>query len=336
MLRKLWNLVAAAALLLAAPAWAESYVVFDVPGAVNGVGLIRMNGRGDISGDWQDAVGAVRAFVRSTSGAIVTYEVPGATYTYPYAINDSGVVVGSWATADGVPRGFIRTPDGGIRVYDVPGSEQTSWRAINAAGDIAGMSSSSGSGSVGVVLHNDGSLTTLGAISPHAINDRGDVAGQVGADAFVRTNDGSLFRFGVPGATDAEHRAQARAINRDGTATGYAYRTACGPLGNYCAAAGGRSFIRGADGSMTVFAVQRAGRDVSTQAMAINTAGTVVGISSLGTFASRGFIRAPDGQITSFNVPGMATATATAINDAGMIAGVTTDASGWHGYLRLP
>jgi uncharacterized membrane protein len=129
---------------------------------------------------------------------------------------------------------------------------------------------------------------------------------------------------------------RARAINRDGTSTGYSYKIACGPGGNYCVAAGARSFVRSATGTLSVFTVQRAGRDVSTQALGINASGTVVGIASLGTYAAKGFIREPGGTITSFDVPGMSTTTASAINDAGMIAGVTTDASGVRGFLRLP
>ena len=62
---------------------------------------------------------------------------PGATYTYPYAINDAGQVVGTTYDANWVSRGFVWN-NGVFTLIEVPNSNGTTVEDINAAGQVLG------------------------------------------------------------------------------------------------------------------------------------------------------------------------------------------------------
>src|SRR5580704_1225952 len=64
----------------------------------------------------------------------ITFDVPGATYTEPAAINDSGTITGMF-TASG-PRGFMRTADGTFTTFRVKGESATYPMGINRHGVI--------------------------------------------------------------------------------------------------------------------------------------------------------------------------------------------------------
>src|SRR5262249_39538762 len=67
----------------------------------------------------------------------------------------------------------------------------------------------------------------------------------------------------------------------------------------------------------------------------INPAGVVVGGWTDPNCADfHGFLRAPDGTFTSFDVPGAQDTAPSAINPAGTVVGDYFDASGIHGFLR--
>jgi hypothetical protein len=73
----------------------------------------------------------------------------------------------------------------------------------------------------------------------------------------------------------------------------------------------------------------------NTSPFAINSAGAVAGYFV--TTAEHGFLRAPDGAITTFDPPGSFGTFAFEINPAGVITGSYLDASGAiHGFLRIP
>jgi hypothetical protein len=76
----------------------------------------------------------------------------------------------------------------------------------------------------------------------------------------------------------------------------------------------------------------------------INDAGAITGHYTDAHNVSRGFVRSPSGEFTTFDAPGASTVTSfdygtfpDSINDAGAITGHYTDAQGLiHGFLRSP
>jgi len=107
-------------------------------------------------------------------------------------------------------------------------------------------------------------------------------------------------------------------------------------------------FVRSPDGKITEFDVPNAGTDGSqgqgTYSVSINTEGAVTGQSVSSDNVTHGFVRAPDGRITEFDVPGAGTdgsqyqgTFAEAINDAGAVTGQYIDANDvQHGFVRIP
>jgi hypothetical protein len=82
--------------------------------------------------------------------------------------------------------------------------------------------------------------------------------------------------------------------------------------------------------------------DCGTTALANNDSGEVVGTYTDAGFVQHGFLRYPNGYITTFDAPvagggpGQGTV-AFAVNDAGVIAGTFQDANNvYHGFLRFP
>ena len=79
-----------------------------------------------------------------------------------------------------------------------------------------------------------------------------------------------------------------------------------------------------------------------TTALANNDLGDVVGTYTDDGIAQHGFLRYPNGSITSFDAPGAGSGpgqgtVAFAINNAGVVAGASQDANGvYHGFLRYP
>jgi hypothetical protein len=108
-------------------------------------------------------------------------------------------------------------------------------------------------------------------------------------------------------------------------------------------------FLRAPDGTFTEFDAPGAGAvgafAEGTYPVAIDRAGIVTGNYVDDNDVSHGFLRAPDGKLTTFNAPGAGTAPNTglpegtypvAINPAGTITGYRYGASGLCGFLRAP
>jgi hypothetical protein len=84
--------------------------------------------------------------------------------------------------------------------------------------------------------------------------------------------------------------------------------------------------------------------DCGTLAYAVNDRGVIVGWYTDTNIVPRGFLRYPDGRITSFDAPGAGLGYgldqgtyATSINDRDVIAGQLQDSSNvFHGYVRYP
>jgi uncharacterized membrane protein len=116
-------------------------------------------------------------------GRFTTVDVPGATATRLFAINDAGVSVGRYESG-GRTHGFVRDGTGELATIDFPGAGFTVAGALNNRGDIAGWYSSLLAPTVrhGFLLR-DGQYTTFdppGSTFTNAlgINDRGDIVGR--------------------------------------------------------------------------------------------------------------------------------------------------------------
>ena len=105
--------------------------------------------------------------------------------------------------------------------------------------------------------------------------------------------------------------------------------------GYFADANGWHGSVREAGGKFTTFDVP--GAVGQTYAFGINTLGSVVGRAVLGNGQNVGFVRGPNGEITTFNVLGANVTQAFGINDWGQIVGTYQDATGvYHGFLRDP
>jgi hypothetical protein len=153
---------------------------------------------------------------------------------------------------------------------------------------------------------------------------------------FLRFSNGTITTYDAPGAgTGPGQGSDGESINPAGEIAGE-YIDANGPY---------HGFVRAANGTITVFDVPSAGTGpgqgtfVSTVS-GITPAGRIIGFYADASNVNHGDVRAPDGTITGFDVPGAGTGpgqgtVAANINPAGAITGYYVDASGVnHGFVR--
>ena len=304
------------------------FITFDAPGADttpgdnNGTYPSGINAFGVIAGSFQTADTVSHGFIRSRHGEFITFQAPGADTTpgsfngtSPSSINDLGVVTGSYWDATGLSHGFLRTPDGKFTTFDAPGAVTgTTPRAINFEGAVVGFYTDSNFSFHAFLRRPDGKFTTW-----------------IGPDAC--TGNGSDGCFGS-GASN---------INAFGTVAG-GFEDNSGNFVHH-------DFIRNAEGKLITFDVPSAGSGSyqGTGCPGCNTGlnqfGAIAGIFSDANSVNHGFVRRPDGKITTFDVPGAGTASyqgtgcfsdcPVSINDWGAITGIYIDANfTYHGYLR--
>ena len=279
-------------------------------------------------------------------GQFVTFDPPGSTSTTPSGITPDGTITGSYADASGVQHGFLRTPTGRFTTFDPPGSTSTTPTSISPNGEIVGVycNSSACAPIHGFVRARDGAFATFdspagsGGISPAIyipggpppdINPAGEIAGTYFVSVpsftehgFLRARSGAFTSVDVPDASFTE----VLAINPSGATIGdFCGQTACFV-----------GFIRSPHGSFTTIitpgSVACGGGNIP---IGINPAGAVTGLTTDPTCSlSLGYLRTPDGTITTFGAPGAGTFEPMAINPVGLITGWFFDNSGAHGFLR--
>jgi len=221
-----------------------------------------------------------------------------------------------------------------ITTFDGPGATITFPYSINKAGSIAGYYWTSDGGSHGFVRTPDGTITAFdpagstGTVA-YSINDAGTIAGGYEgmypqSHGFVRSADGRIIGFDVPGAENT----QAVGINHAGFVTG-SYRDSAG-----------HGFVRAPDGTISAFdppggAGTSPGCPTSIgDGSAINRKGFIAGCFGDGK-GGHAFVRASDGEITAFDVPGGPYAVG--INRKGAIAGSYQGQDFMqHGFVRAP
>ncbi|PMS38834.1 hypothetical protein C0Z20_03070 [Trinickia symbiotica] len=164
------------------------YTTFDPPGSTYTVPT-ENNSPGAIAGFYYESIpGWPKAFLRSSDGNIVTFNVPdGAVLAVPpVALNAMGTVTGAFCSDHScdLVHAFVRAPGGAMTTFDAPGDNAlTGATAIDAAGEIAGpYIPSDFSAEHGYLRTVQGTFITFDAPGafvtlPFAINDAGTVAG---------------------------------------------------------------------------------------------------------------------------------------------------------------
>lgn len=327
-IRLLLGLILPLALVPSVQADAQKIITFDVPGAdtkpgdYNGTYPASINTWGAITGSYQDTNNVFHAFLRSPDGKFTSFEVPEASIspyngTYASSINDLGVIAGSYSDASGFSHGFLRKPDGTFTTFNVPGvgGYGSTPIAINLEGSVVGYYTDSSRSFRAFLRRPDGRFTTW-----------------IGPDAC--TGNGSEGCYG----------SAALNVNIFGTVAGSFQHKR--DLAEH-------SYIRTAKGELKTFEVPGGGTGAQQGtgcpgcALGLNQFGAIAGIYSDANSVNHGFIRSPDGAITTFDAPGAGSSIyqgtgcssdcSVSLNDWGTVAGVYVDTNFVaHGYLRSP
>ena len=346
------------ALFLTAIGWAQTskLVFFDAPGAGDvfpqGTFPGHITRDGVIAGDYVDSSNAYHGFLRTVDGVIISIDVPGAASTYVTGINRAGVIAGYYGV-DNLSIGYLRDPDGVFTTFRVPGSPATHTAGINSEGKIVGFYADSSGVYHGFERCVDGLLVTFDApgaghkpgqgTSPASINLDGVIVGSY-QDAssvnhgFLRTPDGAFTLFDAPNAGSSPNEGTFPSqINPEGVIAGFysdAFQLEHG-------------FLRSPNGETTSVDVPPAVLPAGASAIAtfidgLNAEAAVVG-STVFTLDpnpyTRAFLRKPNGEFTTFGIPGAGFygTTFNGINSVGDIVGSYGDTRGaFHAFLITP
>jgi hypothetical protein len=172
---------------------------------------------------------------------------------------------------------------------------------------------------------------------PISINLAGKITGltrdtNLVRHGFLRDEHGKITVFDDPNAgTDSGQGTRAYSINPKGAITGY-YTDSSGVDHGY---------VRDTQGKITNFDAPDAGTGSGQGTFPwgdgmINPSGAITGWYADSNNAAHGFVRAPDGKITEFDVPGDSGGTVPygGINAAGTTTGYYCDQTNCYGFLR--
>jgi hypothetical protein len=334
------------------PQPAPTFTTIDAPGAGTTMGLGTfaqdINAEGDIVGYFKmTPFDLGHAFVRSAAGVLMVLDVPGqGTQNNQGAtaqrINSAGTIVGYFADSQSVFHGFTRILDGTFTIFDAPGAIATFTAGINDAGTVAGQFTDNNLVVHGFLRAQDGSFTVFdfpggSTFSVVAMNSGGTIAGVNSAgDGFLLNPDGSLTIFDAPGVGICDPN-----LGNCNMGTGVADINTSGAIvGTDYATIGPQSFVRTPAGVFTVFSLPGT-NGAGSSPTGINDSGTIVGNYTDAKNATHGYLRNPDGTLTTIddpntfqgaNSPGTFIAH---INARGAIVGYYFDAQGAiHGFLR--
>ena len=229
------------ALLSHAALCAQTIVTIDVPGA-DGTTASAINDAGVTAGSYGDSNFASHGFLRDLTGAIATFDVPGAGTadaegTFASSINGGGVITGWYTDTNIQTHGFLRDGNGAMTTFDAPHDARGTFATcINAAGVIAGYVTFETNISRAFVRTAGGTIFRFdppGALESKAlaIDAAGDITGwfsdrNLAVHGFVRAADGTIATFDAPGATAGTYST---AINAAGVIAGYAPTTTSRP-----------------------------------------------------------------------------------------------------------
>jgi len=279
-------------------------------------------------------LGALPDAAQAAGYTFTTIDVPGASLTYAYDINNVGQIVGFYDDDSG-DHGFLRDAAGRVTTIDGPGAISTEATGINDAGHVVGLFYGTDLVNHAFLRDTAGVLTALtipgvccGIGSPAAgrvgINNHGQIVGTLLTPQALQR--GFLYAAGAVAIVD---------VGPVDGASAFGINTAGQIVGTLTRAPGEQGFLDTA-GVITTFAVPGAG---FTEAFGVNDAGQTVGLFGVYDQASgyvtvHGFRRDAGGAFTTIDVHG---AIPIGINDAGQIVGIFFDDSGLaHGFLATP
>jgi hypothetical protein len=285
---------------------------------------------------------------------IVTFDAPGAGITafqgtVPLVIGDSGKIVGYFVDSNNVFHGFIRSANGGFSTVDAPGAgtgylQGTEANGIGDHGKVVGYYYDANDVYHGFLRDVDGTIITID--SPNAgtapnqgtnvvsINKDGESAGYIQDSnsvyhSFVRSSSGTFTLFDAP---------KAGTTAKQGTVV--LYESGLNSQGETC------GFYFDSNGNVFPFIRKKSGVVISFDPLKstltfptwINDGGITVGCA-LTADSCYGFIRNPDGALTTFKVPypnlGTAGTQPNAISSSGVITGLFGDSNNiTHGFVR--
>lgn len=246
---------------------------------------------------------------RSHSG-FVTFDVPGATYTVAYGVNDLGQIVGSYANGFG-QFGFLYS-QGAFQTLDVPGSSFTVAQGINDQGEIVGWSSD------GAFSYQNGqyTLAQYPKAASYSINNSGQIVGiyQNPAQHGLVDSGGFFYTLDPPNSAGTLVAGE----NNVGEIVGaYSQCAGCDSVGF--------TYFAG------VFSNVVYPGSVGTQLWGVNDSGEIVGNTDI-SGASYAFVL-DNGDFTTLPVGVGIDTGASDINEAGEIVGYWVDQAGtFHGY----
>jgi hypothetical protein len=334
---------------------------------------VLINNAGVVTGYYLDSNNVYHGFVRRPDGKVTGFEAPDADTkagdfngTLPNAINDAGAITGMYYDANNEGHGFLRSPEGKFTTFDVPGGIVGGMNAIalNLEGTIVGYYLDQNSVFQPFLRRPDGAFETWtgpGACeaSPStgcygsaafSINIFGTIAGGFGDNSgnftnhgLVRSREGKLTSFEVPGAGIGPYQGTGSPgssvpVNQFGAIAGY-YIDASNVVHGY---------LRSPWGEFTTFDVPNEGSQgigcYNDCSVGLNDWGAITGYYLDANNVYHGFVRDPWGKVTSFDAPGANTSPGSysgtfpvSINDEGAITGYYLDANNVnHAFLRLP
>jgi hypothetical protein len=287
----------------------QQIITFDAPGAgttaFQGTVPLVIGDSGEIAGYFIDSNNVFHGFIRSANGKFTIFDVPGAGTGYlqgtkPSGLGDDGKVVGYYYDDNYVYHGFLRDADGAIITIDAP----------NAG-----------------TAPNQGTNVT-------SINKDGESAGYIQDSnsvyhSFVRSRSGKFTLFDAPNAGTGSKQGTVvlyeGGLNSRGDTCGFYFDSNSNVF----------PFIREPSGAIISFDPLES---TLTFATWINDAGITVGCA-LTDDSCDGFIRKPDGALTTFYVPypnlGPAGTQPNAISSSGVITGLFGDSNSiTHGFVR--
>jgi len=255
------------------------------------------------------AVAACAMSLPARAGYVITsFDVPGATETSAYGINNAGTVVGYYADETGAYRGFSRTAAGVYTILHCPGAANTLASAINNVGTIVGTGTDADYNALDGFSFSGGTYTSLNGNPtwPNGINDAGTIVGD------------AIYSPGM--------EIDACGINNAGVIVGI-----------YIDDSG----IHGHSLTGTTYTLLDYPGAIMTNAYGINNHGDIVGTYVAyvdDSYLQHGFVLS-GGAYSTLNLDsfGDSGAFARGINDGGMISGTYRDAEGLsHGFLATP
>ena len=205
---------------------------------------------------------------------IISFDAPGAGTsagqgTYAFSIDPQGAIAGYYLDNNNVYHGFLRTKRGDITTFDVSGAGTAAFQGTLPFGS-----------------NTEGAIAGFYADSSFVYH------------GFVRTPDGKITTFDAPGA-GGTFAAQ---INPAGVIAGDYFDVANVQ----------HAYVRSPDGNITTFDAPGAGTGAFQGTFTgfldcINPEGVMVGYYLDASNLYHGYVRASDGNVTTFDAPGAGT-----------------------------